>query len=114
MTPITCKTCPWFWPDDVNQVSGMGECMHDAKHGYWHAMVKHRCRDHESTEDADATRKPQACIVGDRIGWFMNSEYQLMTIDETDAAIAILQSLSAEAKRAKKRQERARRKAKAA
>ena len=59
-------------------------------------------------------RKPQACIVGDRIGWFMGAEYQLMTLDETDAVIAKLQSLSAEFKRAKKREERARRKAKAA
>ena len=58
--------------------------------------------------------KPQACIVGDRIGWFMGAEYQLRTLDETDAAIALLQSLAAELRRKLKREERARRKATAA
>ena len=59
-------------------------------------------------------RKPQACIVGDRIGWFMNAEYQLMTVEETDAAIALLQSLASQVRRAEKREERERRKEKAA
>ena len=55
--------------------------------------------------------KPQACIVGERIGWFMGAEYQLRTLDETDAAIALLQSLAAELRRKQKRDKR---KAKAA
>ena len=59
-------------------------------------------------------RKPQACIVGDRIGWFMNAEYQLMTVEETDAAVALLQSLESKLRTKLRMEERARRKARAA
>ena len=51
MTPITCATCARFQPDDINPGQGMGQCKHAARHGYWHALAPHRCRDHESTED---------------------------------------------------------------
>jgi len=52
--PIKCADCAWFKPDEDNPIAAMGECMHENKHGYWHAWAPHRCRDHESTGDGDA------------------------------------------------------------
>lgn len=46
----TCATCRHFQPDVINPVEGMGRCLHQARHGYWHAMVVHRCPDHEPKE----------------------------------------------------------------
>ena len=51
MTPITCSTCAWFVPDDIDTGKGLGLCMHEACQGYWHALAPHRCRGYESTED---------------------------------------------------------------
>ncbi len=54
MTAIRCETCAWFKPDEHNPTAAMGECMHENKHGYWHAGKVHRCRDHEEVEGDDA------------------------------------------------------------
>ena len=56
--PIRCSDCAWFQRSDLNPSAGMGRCMHESRHGYWHAEAPHRCKDHESTEDDDAA--PQA------------------------------------------------------
>ena len=50
MTTITCFNCAWFQPNENNPGAGMGQCRHDARHGYFHALAPHRCRDHEAIE----------------------------------------------------------------
>ena len=50
MNPITCATCAWFQPDDINPGEGMGQCKHENRYVPWHALVPHQCRDHESNE----------------------------------------------------------------
>ena len=51
--PIKCADCAWFQRSDLNPLAGMGRCMHEARHGYWHAEAQHRCRDHEGVESED-------------------------------------------------------------
>jgi hypothetical protein len=46
--PIQCATCRHFQPDASNPDVAMGRCMHSARHGYWFALERHRCADHEA------------------------------------------------------------------
>ena len=54
--------------------------------------------------------KPQSCIVGDKIRWFMGADYKDLDLHQAKAAVAELQSRVAELNRKLKREERARRK----
>lgn len=45
MNPTTCADCIHFRRDEINPVAGMGECMNEPSHGYWHPMAAHRCSD---------------------------------------------------------------------
>lgn len=51
---ITCDQCRHFRRDTVNPVSGMGRCLHDARHGYFYPDQKHHCRDFD-----DSVKKPE-------------------------------------------------------
>lgn len=42
---ITCATRKHFQPDAINPAAGMGRCLHEARHGYWHPDAKHICKD---------------------------------------------------------------------
>lgn len=58
MKLITCATCRHFQPDPINPETGMGRCLHPARHGYFHAQAEHRCGDHEAKPESEhvATR----------------------------------------------------------
>lgn len=51
---IKCDDCAWFQRDDIHPATGLGRCMHEARHGYWHALADHYCRDYEAMEHDDA------------------------------------------------------------
>lgn len=53
---ITCEHCRHFQPDTVNPVSGMGRCLHLARHGFWHPDAPHVCRDREEREPDEEPR----------------------------------------------------------
>ncbi|GLQ96453.1 hypothetical protein GCM10007863_08710 [Dyella mobilis] len=42
---IACARCRHFQPGPINPQAGMGRCMHDARHGYWHPEAMHSCYD---------------------------------------------------------------------
>lgn len=48
---IQCDHCRYFQPDPINPPAGMGRCMHEARHGYWHPAAKHSCRDFDESRD---------------------------------------------------------------
>ena len=52
MSGIQCSTCRHFQRDPINPAEGMGRCMHEARHGYWHPGQVHRCMDHEADQKA--------------------------------------------------------------
>ncbi len=59
MKPVQCETCRHF-PPDANNSSGMGRCMHPARHGYFYPNEKHRCADHNDKPDAARHTEPAA------------------------------------------------------
>ena len=46
-TRVTCATCAWFRPGDLNPDAGMGRCMHTSHDGGVYPLEKRHCYDHK-------------------------------------------------------------------
>lgn len=56
---ISCAACRYFSPDAINPAAGMGRCMHDARHGYWHPDARHSCQDFSETPEQERDVDPR-------------------------------------------------------
>ena len=68
MNPTTCADCIHFRRDEINPAAGMGECMNEPSHGYWHPMAAHRCGDHSTKDGAKSVYDRRQDARANRMG----------------------------------------------